>query len=497
MAKDTKVSACIIAKNEEHNLPRLLESIKGKFDEIVLVDTGSTDKTVDIAKQYGAKVYYREWQGFADARQYAVDMATGDWIWFFDADCELEEEEYQKFKRILLTVNDNPTIEGIGVVYKNLGPNGQVKALSSTVHIHRKHPDLVWEGKIHERVVNKKTDTITIPPYRVSVLHYGYADFQTQMCKAKRNLKLIFEELRNMKSKDYHYYIYVFYIVQSYNALSLSDKKYLKKSLRHISSFLNYADNIPNTSTFKKHFYVYAGRIFAQLEKDDEAVEILEKALNIDQFYPDYNYLLFVIYKNKKDLEKAIEYGINYLVSLDKNTNTYGFISDSLINKNKVIEELYQKIISSENKEKFEEEIKTLWKTYKGENIGRLLFRILENKNPKESEKIIKKLAILHNSDDAYADLGEYFYKNGKTEEALKNLLKAIELNSSNPKANMYLSRIYESLGDYEKAFFFGMKYISLSGDVSFLTQLENIVEHLNDNNLKEKFFHMKEKIKV
>jgi hypothetical protein len=61
----------------------------------------------------------------------------------------------------------------------------------------------------------------------------------------------------------------------------------------------------------------------------------------------------------------------------------------------------------------------------------------------------------------------------------------------------MYLSRIYESLGDYEKAFFFGMKYISLSGDVSFLTQLENIVEHWSDNNLKEKFFHIKEKIKV
>lgn len=67
-----KVSACIIAKNEEENLPRLLKSLAGKFDDIVLVDTGSTDKTKEIAREYGCRVYEIPWSGFADARNAAV-----------------------------------------------------------------------------------------------------------------------------------------------------------------------------------------------------------------------------------------------------------------------------------------------------------------------------------------------------------------------------------------------------------------------------------------
>lgn len=131
------VSACIIAKNEEKNLSRLLSSIKGKFKEIILVDTGSTDRTVEIAKEYGCKVFHRHWNGFADARNYAVQQASGEWIWHFDADTELEESEYLRFKTFFSLFNKDE-YEGIQTVYKNVGVDGKVKGISTTVHIHKK-----------------------------------------------------------------------------------------------------------------------------------------------------------------------------------------------------------------------------------------------------------------------------------------------------------------------------------------------------------------------
>lgn len=496
MSKDIKVSACIIAKNEEENLPRLLKSIMGKFDEIVLVDTGSTDKTVEIAKDFGAKVYHRQWNGFADARQYAVEMATGDWIWFFDADCQLEEEEYERFKRILLMIKDKPQYEGIGVVYKNLGKNGEIKGISSTVHIHKKHPDIVWEGKVHERVVNRKTNTILVPPFKVSVLHYGYADFNTQMCKAKRNLKLIFDELKSLRNQDkeYEYYVNIFYIVQSYNALSyLNKEKYLRKSLRYIKRFLQYADGIPNIATFKKHFYVYAGRIYYELNMLKEAIEILEKAIEIDSLYPDYNYLLYKIYSLKDEEEQAINYGLNFLRGLDRYKENYGVISDFLIFKNQIINELTEKI---KNKIDYQELLKSLWKEEKGENIGRLMFKVLKEKNPKEAEKIIKKVSLIFGSDEAYADLGEFYFENKNYQESIKSFMKSLEINPNNLKANRYLSQLCEIYEDYEKAFYFGLKYLNLSSDLSYIVKLQEIANLSKNKEIQEKLSKIKEKIK-
>ncbi|WP_028950559.1 tetratricopeptide repeat-containing glycosyltransferase family 2 protein [Sulfurihydrogenibium subterraneum] len=494
---DIKVSACIIAKNEEKNLPRLLESIKGKFDEIVLVDTGSTDKTVEVAKSYGAKVYHREWNGFADARQYAVDVATGDWIWFFDADTELEEEEYERFKRILLFIKDHQEYEGIGTVYKNLGLDGNVKSLSSTVHIHKKHPDLVWEGKIHERVVNKKAGTILIPPMKVHVLHYGYAEFNTQIEKAKRNLRLLFDELKKYKDTKKEYYVNIFYIIQSYSVLAstIDLKKYSKKSIRYIKKFLNYKDNIPNISTFKKHFYVYAIRVYISLEDYQEAKKLLDEALKIDEFYPDYHYLFYTVYEAQKDTKKAVESLINFILSIDKSSKMYGIISDYITYKEKVISDLESKILSSEDKDYFKNILKDHWNKTKGENIGRVFFRIIKEENPKEALKVIKKVATIHQSSEAYSDLGEYYYKNKEMEDSLKNFLKAYELNLFNIKANKYLSYLYLSYKDYEKAFYHGLKYLNLSRDFDFINNLEIIAKLSQNPNLKESFENLKQKI--
>lgn len=83
------LTACLITLNEEHNLPRALASLRGVAEEIVVVDSGSTDRTLEIAREAGARVLSREWTGYADQKNYAAEQAAHEWVLSLDADEEL------------------------------------------------------------------------------------------------------------------------------------------------------------------------------------------------------------------------------------------------------------------------------------------------------------------------------------------------------------------------------------------------------------------------
>jgi glycosyltransferase involved in cell wall biosynthesis len=84
-----RLSACLITLNEEHNLPRALASLQGIADEIVVVDSGSTDRTEEIAREYGAEFRMRPWTDYSEQKNYAASCAQNEWILSLDADEEL------------------------------------------------------------------------------------------------------------------------------------------------------------------------------------------------------------------------------------------------------------------------------------------------------------------------------------------------------------------------------------------------------------------------
>jgi glycosyltransferase involved in cell wall biosynthesis len=86
------LSTCLITRNEEHNLPRVLNSVRGVADEIVVVDCGSQDRTLEIAQDHGAKVITRTWTNFAEQKNIAAAAASHNWILSLDADEELSTE---------------------------------------------------------------------------------------------------------------------------------------------------------------------------------------------------------------------------------------------------------------------------------------------------------------------------------------------------------------------------------------------------------------------
>jgi glycosyltransferase involved in cell wall biosynthesis len=87
-----RLSVCLITSNEEENLPRVLSSIKGVADEIVVVDCGSKDRTAEIVREYGARAITRAWTDFAEQKNFAATAASNNWILSLDADEELSPE---------------------------------------------------------------------------------------------------------------------------------------------------------------------------------------------------------------------------------------------------------------------------------------------------------------------------------------------------------------------------------------------------------------------
>jgi glycosyltransferase involved in cell wall biosynthesis len=105
-----KISIALITLNEEANLPRTLESVKPLVrpgqGEILVVDSGSTDHTLEIARSHGAKIFIEEWKGFAAQKNSAMEKASGDWVLQLDADEALEEELAEEIERALERAGD-------------------------------------------------------------------------------------------------------------------------------------------------------------------------------------------------------------------------------------------------------------------------------------------------------------------------------------------------------------------------------------------------------
>lgn len=123
--QETTISVCMIVKNEENVLKRCLDSLAGLYEELIIVDTGSTDATKEIAASYTDKIYDFEWvDDFAKARNYAMGFATMDYIYMADADEVLDSDNRKKFLRLKKALD--PEIEIVEMYYCNQLANGTV-----------------------------------------------------------------------------------------------------------------------------------------------------------------------------------------------------------------------------------------------------------------------------------------------------------------------------------------------------------------------------------
>jgi glycosyltransferase involved in cell wall biosynthesis len=171
-----KITFSIIVKNEEKNLPRCLDSVKELVDEIVVLDTGSTDNTVAIAKNYGAKVHYFKWcNDFAIARNKALQYLTGDWVLVLDADEVLTPEVIPLIREV---IEDRDRIL-VNLVRQEIGATQS--PYSAVSRLFRRHQGLKFDRPYHaiiddslQQLLQRESHWQIVDLAPVAVLHYGY-----------------------------------------------------------------------------------------------------------------------------------------------------------------------------------------------------------------------------------------------------------------------------------------------------------------------------------
>ena len=146
------LSAILIVKNEERRLARALEPLRRAGCELVVTDTGSTDGTVAIAESFGAKIFHFPWNGDeAAARNISLKNATGEWLFWVDADEIADDELVESILRELPLLNANRRIQTLSVVMRNIYQGGST-SLTPMLRFARRRIDLMFEGSIHPQL---------------------------------------------------------------------------------------------------------------------------------------------------------------------------------------------------------------------------------------------------------------------------------------------------------------------------------------------------------
>ncbi len=186
------LGASIIVKDEQDHLRRCLISLQGLCDEVVVVDTGSSDNTIDVALEFGARVLERPWNGdFAAARNFALGAMTSTWVMYVDADEEVVEPDVQAV-RSLLTLSTSVAAFGIRVI----GQHGWTPYIDYRIWRH-KH-EIQFRGEIHETTLPdirslaaEQGETLSL--LNLTLQHHGYEGDLSE--KHLRNLPLLLHQL--------------------------------------------------------------------------------------------------------------------------------------------------------------------------------------------------------------------------------------------------------------------------------------------------------------
>jgi len=218
------LSVCIIGKNEEKNIERCLAPLASHGFEIVYVDTGSTDRTRELAAKYTDTIYDFEWIGdFSAAKNYAVSKASHNYVLVVDCDEFLTEIDLDAVES---AVSNHPKDVGQVLLNNYCESNGQQVCIPNRLErlFHRQYYH--YENPVHEQICDIKTGSTYYGRYELPIAldHVGYAGTaEERRKKAERNNELLFQEIVQHPDNPYNY----FQVAQSYNLINDYENAYI------------------------------------------------------------------------------------------------------------------------------------------------------------------------------------------------------------------------------------------------------------------------------
>ena len=191
--RKARVSLCMIVRDEERNLAECLTPVAHLFDEIVIVDTGSSDATKEIALRFTPHVYDFQWcDDFSAARNEALKHATGDWIFWLDADDRVSPANVERLAALFdMHLDEQPRVYYMDTTIQQVERSQDV-FITSHPRLFRRHPELKWRGRVHEQLRPEPAALGHEVVFTdIQIEHIGYQDRTLTERKARRKLRLL------------------------------------------------------------------------------------------------------------------------------------------------------------------------------------------------------------------------------------------------------------------------------------------------------------------
>lgn len=508
------ISLCMIVKNEEKFLPQCLDSVKDHVDEMIIVDTGSTDRTVEIAESYGAMVYHHPWENnFSKHRNQSISYATGDWLLILDADEEIDKktvhllrDAVRKTGAAVVSVIVKSYLDGKTYYNETISP----RLFKNGIGFH-------YVGFVHNQPHFKGKPDM----YPVVIWHYGYdLDPEKKEKKHQRSIKLLLEQARRFPddTPTRHHLSMTYFAMKEWEKAAEEAKKTIelvdKKGLKD--------------DGYSWTYYVLVGSLLS-LGRVDEAEEWARTGLQFYDKSPDLFFWLTEISFQKKNFAKVIEYGKEFFrlkKLIKENPAEFGLVVFETVNrewkicrpvgyayfylkdKEKAIHFLKEAVRTApdsdkdalrqeiglncirfkepqeaiyfleglpEDKKEYREGLMALCSTYEELNLFQqadALYQRLQNTFPEDFEIPFKRgLALMHlgNAEESghcfeksvelnpghvesLINWGLAFEDLGDKESAVEKYRAALALEPDSPKGNLNIGLFYFKQADYARA---------------------------------------------
>lgn len=297
----SEISLVMMVKNEAHNLPRFLESVKDVWDELLVVDTGSTDQTPILFERAGARVIHSPWQNsFSFHRNEGLKEAKKEWILILDPDEEIDRLSKPYVRRAVKEAGD--TYHGVWFTIRSFTSMGNY-AQATSIRLFRNGRGVHYTNRLHNQV-QIEGPFLASP---IVIWHYGYAMPADQMIsKYKERIKMLYEDLKEHPTDAtlWHHAAVTHRAAREMQEAIFASDRAAELALSPGSGWViekfSWTRFIGALCTF------FMGRV-------DEAISRCYQGLRECPTNMDFHYLLCKIAHDRNDLSKVIEHGSEYL----------------------------------------------------------------------------------------------------------------------------------------------------------------------------------------
>ena len=435
-----RISQCMIVKNEEKNIEQALSWGKELMWEQIVVDTGSTDRTVEIAERMGAKIYHFTWiDDFSAAKNFAIKQATGTWIVFLDADEYMLPEDAGKVPDMIKKA-EKQGLEVLRTLWIQVADNCHTMGMQC--RIFKNTPKIRYQKPIHEQLYYNGffIEGHVLDATTLSIYHTGYTA-ELSEAKSRRNIRILLREIER-RPDDYDV---MGYLGDAYRGVEDEKEKaedWYQKALPYIFQVKLGSERDIQTVVASMLILYERGA-----EAEQELMELYQKATSCFMGFFDADYILGWFYAKERDFQKG-EYYLERAIMLMEQygTKTYNpMMASNLPDTWRTLALCYYMNGKMEKSVNCCVNMLTADKTHVG--TLEVLLRCFKNENPQDVVNFLQKLYNINDISDRVVMLSGAM----RAGEAGAGILNALKRYCTKEELEVLEKRISENMNRDEE----------------------------------------------